>query len=832
MDPISRTSRQERVLDVVQANTLFVLDHPDSGTTWVHAGTIADKLNMDRSNVARELNNLYRDGQLIKVQGKPTLYICRSVLSRRYPGAFFPSTIPKGSSLQDYTHPQEPAAVPAPPDSGALTELETQIGVGGSMKTAVLHAKAAVMYPGHGLHTLVTGSVGVGKSQFVQKMHAHAVSKGALAQDAPLITVNCREHNASPRLLMNQIFGYSRDAAPKGEKSRRGLIERAAGGILCLNGIEKLPADVQDVLITLLEKNTYTRIGEASVNRQANVMVVGISTEPPDAPSMQGLSQRFPVLINIPALRDRSTGELAEMLIEIFQNESSATGLNFRISKEVFSCFLKATYPGNLGELSSAVKTTCSLVYLEYASTVPRPKIMEVSFRHLPSDVLRTIQEDARKDQQIRDLFNRNDFSYILFSPNGFSTDHFTGQQFLDLLHSSPGGEKDPSLLPAPLTIANEYLRYFLSKNAQNYVDHFSVLQDLFPESLLSVLRQVLTHHSEFTYLLNQPNGLYQLSACIQGGLQGRLPIIPNAPRLVQNLESICPDEMRVVRSLQRLLPDPQRVKFTDSVVCCTAACLNMTRRRNISGTIPVVLVCHGKDVAVNMAAYVNDALNATVVHGLCYPESMRLDELLDQVTDLARRIDQGSGILLMVDMAPLTELHEHILQSTGIHTETVANVSLPLLLSVCRRLTQEEVSLHDLAGDANAANAGAVSRKETSLLDRTINEVLAPSLTFINPQKTVDVLSTTLTQILHSRQLVWSTEIAIKFIFHCSHMLERLITGNPLRYDRLKQFVNQNSALMNVLEREMQYPSEVFGVTIPASELAYVAEIFLPYIS
>ena len=207
MDANSRTSRQERVLNIVKTNTLQVLDHPEGGITWIHAGTIAEKLSMDRSNVARELNSLYRDGQLIKVQGKPTLYICRATLARRYPGAFFPSTIPKGSSLQDYTRPQEPAAVSAVPSPSALTELETQIGVNGSMKTAVLHAKAAVIYPGHGLHTLVTGSVGVGKSQFVQKMYAHAVSKGALAPDAPLITVNCREHNASPRLLMNQIFG-------------------------------------------------------------------------------------------------------------------------------------------------------------------------------------------------------------------------------------------------------------------------------------------------------------------------------------------------------------------------------------------------------------------------------------------------------------------------------------------------------------------------------------------------------------------------------------------------------------------------------------------------
>lgn len=830
MEAFSRTTRQERVLEAVSENTLQVLDDPNGAVTWIHAGTIADALGMDRSNVARELNSLYRDGRVIKIQGKPTLYICRNTLSRRYPGAFFPSTIPKGSSIQDFSRPREhePAA-PAPTE---LTALETQVGVNGSMKTAVLHAKAAVMYPGHGLHTLVTGTVGVGKTMFVQKMYAHAVSRGALAPDAPLITVNCREHNSSPRLLMNQIFGYSRDAAPKGEKSRRGLIERAAGGILCLNGIEKLPPDVQDVLITLLEKNTYTRIGEASVNRQANVMVIGISTEAPDTPSMLSLSQRFPVQINIPDLKDRSTRELAEMLIETFQNETSATGLNFRISKEVFSCFLKATYPGNLGELSSAVKTTCSLVYLEYASAMPRPKIMEVNFRHLPPDVLRTIREDARKDQQIRELFSRHDFNYILFTPAGFSTDHFTGQQFLELLHSNPEGEKGEVILPAPLTIATEYLRHYLNENAQNYVDHFSVLQDLFPETLLMVLRQALTHHSEFTFLLNQPNGLYQLSSCLHGGLQGRLPLIPNAARLAENLESICPEEIRVVRSIQRLLTERDRSQIGDTVVCYLTACLSMARRRNTAGGIPVMLVCHGKDVAVSMAAYVNDSLNATIVHGLCYQEGMGFNQLLDQVTSLASQIDQGCGILLMADMSPLTELHEHILQATGIHTETVSNVSLPLLLSVCRRITQEDVTLHTLAKDASAATSGEAGRKETSFLDRTVNEVLAPSLTFINPQKTVDVLSTTLTQILHSQRLVWSTEIAIKFIFHCSHMMERLITGNPLRYDRLKQFVNQNADLMNDLEREMQYPSEVFGVSIPASELAYVAEIFLPYIN
>lgn len=830
MDAISSTSRQEKVLEVVRKNTLRTLEKPSSEAQWIHAGAIADTLKMDRANVARELNKLYRDGQLIKLQGKPTLYICRATLSRQYPGIFFPSTLPKGSNPMEYSVPRERETVQQTPVG--MTELESMIGVEISMKEAILHAKAAVMYPGHGLHTLITGSVGVGKANFAENMYNHAVSKGALPADAPFIMVNCREHNSTPRLLMNQLFGYSREAAPKGEKSRRGLIERAAGGILCLNGVEKLPPDVQDVLITLLEKNIYTRIGEASVTRYANVMVIAISTESMDSPYLQALSQRFPVQIQIPDLKNRHIQELAEILIDTFQQEAQSTGLNFRISKEVFSCFLKATYPGNLGELSSAVRTTCSLAYLEYSSTMPQPKIMEIQFHHLLPDVLRSIREDTGKDQQIRNLFSHQDFSYILFSPTGFSTDQHNGPHFLELLHGVAKIDHSDSLLSAPLIIANEHLRHYLGRNAQNYVNRFTVLQDLFPDDVLEAVRRTLTLQSDFAYLLNLPNGIYHLTSCIHDELRGKLPLIPNALWLVNNLRSVCPQEMEVVDALQRNLEEKGKSRLSDSAICYVTACLSMAHRRSTIGTVQVMLVCHGKDVATNMAEYVNDSMNTTAVHGICYHAGMAFETLLEQVADQARKIDQGCGILLMVDMEPLTQLHEHILQTTGIHTETVSNVSLPLLLSAARRAVEEQTPLHLLAEDAQASTMAAGPRKESSFLDRTINEVLAPALTFLNPQKTVDVLSATLTEILRSLHLVWSTEIAIKFIFHCSHMLERLIQGDALRYDRLKVFVNQNADLMNELERQMQYPSEVFGVSIPASELAYVAEIFLPYLN
>ncbi len=831
MEANSCANRRNRVLEAVQQSTLYTLDNPNTEQPWIHAGTIGQALSMDRANVARELNALYREGKLIKLQGKPTLYLCRATLARRYPSSFFPSTIPKGSTLQSYFEPQKQPLPQELPPSTNLRELETIIGVEGSLRTAVQYAQAAVMYPGHGLHTLIYGSIGVGKSQFVQNMYDYAVAKGALQPGAPFVTVNCQDHSASPHLLLSQIFGYSREAAPKGEKSRRGLVERAAGGILCLNGVEKLPNDIQDALITLLEKNTFTRIGESYITRSSGAMVVAISTEPPTSPSMVFLSQRFPIQIYIPSLQERGEEELAQLLIDAFQKEAAATGLNFRITKEVFSCLLKATYQGNLGELSSVVKTCCSLVYLEAAGALSKPRIMEISLRHLPPDVLRTIREDPKKDQRIRDLFRTQDFSYFLFTPNGYSTDYLTDSQLANLLQRSKVKLQEQTILPASLTIASEHFRAFLETNGQCYVENFSVLQGMFPGELISLMVGIAQEQPSFSHLTDMPNPLYQLCTCLQGHLASRIPPIPSAGALLANLEEACPQETSFVSALNLQLLERNMPVLSDTATCHLIACLHANQDQGPTGGICVILICHGQDIATHTANYVNTSLSANVVHSLCYRENMSLDEILDQAIALANTMDRSSGILLMVDMAPLTELHDHIFRATGIQTETIDNVSLPLLLAVAKRVLQGNISLHALVEETSASATGIAAPRKYSFFERSVNEALPLSLDFINPQKTADVLSTTLNEILNALDLPWTTEVAVKFIFHGAHMLERLITGNPLSYERLKQFINQNASLMSTLEREMQYPSEVFGVSIPPCELAYVAEIFLPYL-
>lgn len=688
--------RKEVILAAVQEETETALSMPEGGVQWSHAAALAERLGMDRANVARELNLLYQDGQLIKMQGKPTYYISRFHLEQHYPSAFFPSTLPKGSEIQSFLAANATERPPEEERAETHVLLDNQIGAQRTLRTAILQAKAAVMYPSHDLHTLIYGNVGVGRGDFAHRMFLHAVATGSMAKDAPYIVVNCREYEASPQVFLNQLFGYGKDVSQKGGKSRRGLIERAAGGVLCLNGVEKLPPSVQRSLTRLIDKKTFTRIGEAAVTRYANVMIVAISTDPPQAPSISLLQQHFPVLIHIPNLNEWDLHELTELVITYFRKESESTGLCFRLQADALTAFLKAQHPDNLGSLYRAVRTTCSLVYLRHSSEQPHSRIIEITLSGIPADFLKDIHPNPEADRRIAALFSELELEYITFTPKGFSSNRYSETMLMERLH--------------------------------------------------------------------------------------RYETVPAA--------SVLPAQAGVT----------------------------------------ILALFHGESVAEQLADYVNAAVGQERVIGLSYNAGASLVSLRERVMQSLRNRDTAAGVLIAADMSPLTELGEFLFHGTGIANETVRSATLPALLSLAESSLNPEMTLPLLAEEGLSLVSSGTADQNSSFLDGTIKRMLVPTLTFLNPQKAYSVLSSALTGLLNDFGIAPSNDIVVKFTFHCAHMLERLIRGESLKYDGLKAFINANSALFSRLEMYMQAPAEVFGVTIPASELAYIVDILLPY--
>lgn len=163
-------ARIEEVLD-----TLIRLEknHPNG----VSASDIAQILDIDRSNISRYLNILYREGKLEKIEGRPVLY----------------------KSSQKFI-----------PNREYKNSLEKMVGANQSLSIPIEKAKAAILYPSGGLHTLILGETGAGKSMFAELMYYFAMESNVIEKDAPFIRFNCADYAHNQNLLTAQIFGVKK----------------------------------------------------------------------------------------------------------------------------------------------------------------------------------------------------------------------------------------------------------------------------------------------------------------------------------------------------------------------------------------------------------------------------------------------------------------------------------------------------------------------------------------------------------------------------------------------------------------------------------------------
>nr|WP_263398662.1 sigma 54-interacting transcriptional regulator [Thermoanaerobacterium thermosaccharolyticum] len=144
----------------------------------VSASDIADSLGLSRANVSSDLNRLCDEGKAVKVGTKPVLF--------KY--------------VEEISNKREE------------TSLDKFLEKNPSLFSAVEQAKAAILYPPNGMHILILGETGVGKSMFAELIHKYAIEMNRMDENSPFIVFNCADYANNPQLLVSQLFGSKKGA--------------------------------------------------------------------------------------------------------------------------------------------------------------------------------------------------------------------------------------------------------------------------------------------------------------------------------------------------------------------------------------------------------------------------------------------------------------------------------------------------------------------------------------------------------------------------------------------------------------------------------------------
>ncbi|MEO8700496.1 MAG: sigma 54-interacting transcriptional regulator [Kofleriaceae bacterium] len=205
---------------------------------------------------------------------------------------------------------------------------------------------------------LVVGESGTGKELVARALH----EQGRRAS-RPLVTVDCG--SLAPTLVASELFGHERGAFTGADQRREGAIEQADGGTLFLDEIGELPEQLQAVLLGVLERRRFRRLG----GRQDITVDVRLVTATNRDLRAEVNARRFRldlyhriavVAIQLPPLRERPTD--VPLLIEHFLADAQwQRPMADLFSTETVRALESHYFPGNVRELRNLVEAAIAL---------------------------------------------------------------------------------------------------------------------------------------------------------------------------------------------------------------------------------------------------------------------------------------------------------------------------------------------------------------------------------------------------------------------------------------------------------------------------------------
>jgi transcriptional regulator with AAA-type ATPase domain/transcriptional regulatory protein LevR len=685
--------------------------------TGFSAEEVAELARVDRTNASRDLNILVQEGLIERIPGRPVLFTIRASSSSSLSTE---SPVEKSSQAHIWRAEEsvplrmkesdKPPAIAASVHSGAIvTSFDTLVGNNEGLKVAVQQAKAAMLYPPRGLHTLLCGPSGVGKTTLARLMHTYALELNALPPNAPFVSFNCADYASNPQLLMAHLFGVARGAYTGAERDREGLVEQAHRGILFLDEVHRLPPEGQEMLFYLMDRERFRRMGDVH-ERHASLLLLAATTEDPATSLLPTFRRRIPMTITLPGLHERTVTERYELLRAFFTTECSSIGTNIHVDAQVLQALLLYECPGNVGQLRTDVQLTCARAYLEYRThNLPE---LHVYLGVLPDHVRQGLLRTAELHRQLAPIKWLLEAPHI-FTPTGLNLDSLPESAHdlydtisADLNRLRRSGLPDSEINRLLHLDIQDYFQRFAHEVTARPTGSASILID----ERMALVSQNIVAFAEEQLRRSLPE---KLALVLAMHLTSTLEHITQGSQMtgltLQSVRRTYPVEYEVARACLAQLRTALGVALPESETDVLAVLLANaeTLLSDAQPSVGIVVAAHGRGIAPGLAELANTLVGVNSVRWVELTLDESPEELLDKVISWVQVAEQGSGVLLLVDFSSLLSLGELIFRQTGIEVRALAGVSAPLVVEAARRAQHAaHLTLNQLAASLEHPHA------------------------------------------------------------------------------------------------------------------------------
>lgn len=661
-------------------------------TKGFSAQQVAEYLGILRSNASRELNTLCREKKIVKIKNRPVLYFDREQFIKLL-NVSLSYESEEGIEINEFINLD---------DKEDKSSFDSLIGFNASLKNQIEQAKAALLYPPNGLHTLIIGSTGVGKSLFANMMYRYYKTIKQLPEDTPFIIFNCADYSNNPQLLLSYIFGHVKGAFTGAEKDKEGVVEKADGGILFLDEIHRLPPEGQEMVFYFMDTGTYNKLGETDRHRKANVLLIGATTEDQNSTLLNTFIRRIPITITIPSFEERAINEKIELVQYLLSKEAQRVNKTIKISSEAIKALIGSTTYGNVGQLKSNIQLVCAKGFFNCINT---NNDIEINLSTLPPNIKSGILAFGNQTKDKTAMWNMMP-SCITIKPDGNrkfleTEDYETPFNIYKIIEDKTSmlqedGMNDEEIKSFITTDINIHLKQFYDR-FKNDINRREGLLKIVDKNIVDFSEEIkILAEKKLNKKLNE-RFIYATSLHFSA-LFNRIK--KNTVSFESNIDlsiSIESKEYEVAKEIHELIEKNFNIIIPNVEIEYLALLLNSIQESSRQERVGIVVASHGVNIATSMVTVAKRLFEADNILAVDMPLERSPTDVLDIVIEKVKQVDEGKGVLLLVDMGSLNSFADVVAEKTGINVKSIDMVSTPLVLEAVRKCSVCDADLNSV---------------------------------------------------------------------------------------------------------------------------------------
>lgn len=636
---------------------------------------VAEAFGIQRTNASKDLNELVKDGLLAKIDGRPVRYLECGLVSQAKQSQLKKTPIPTRSK-KEY-----------------VDIFQKVIGGNGSMKVPIEQAKAAILYPPRGLNCLITGATGSGKTHFAHIMFEFAKDRGLINGHEELVVFNCADYAHNSELLMSHLFGYAAGAFTGANKEKEGLIAKADGGMLFLDEIHRLPPEGQEMIFYFMDNGKYNRLGETAKERQADVRIICATTEDATSYLLSTFIRRIPISIQLPSFNQRQTKEKIDLVKLMVGIEAERIQRKISLTEDVVKALIGSVTYGNVGQLKSNIQLICARSFLSH---MDKEEIV-ITLEDLTEEVKIGLSLLANNRQFLAELAQdlepimevSPDQNLMLPLVDSYELP-YNLYEIIDekaALLKDDGVDQD-SINQFIMTDINVHLKSFYKDHRLTF-DIEKKLAEIVEQKVIDLTKKIYDVAKAKLNDSFQVNFIYAMSLHISSFLkrhqldnQGEM----NSNDSIRKMVKEYPAEYEVALDIKALILDAYQIEIPLEEVEYLTVLLVSLKKEKPTGRIGIVVAAHGNSTATSMVQVVKQLFGSDNLVAVDMPVEMKPRVALEEIINAVEQVNNGSGVILLVDMGSLGTFSEEIHRRTGILVRTVDMVTTALVLEVARK--------------------------------------------------------------------------------------------------------------------------------------------------